>query len=154
MLLTHRHDDHFGGFTTVIRTFGIRQFIDAPIEHAGSAYTKLLEALAAKRDHGPQRERGRTIDLGGGATLTLLSPPDPRIARGRSKVNANSVIARLDYRGLAVLFAADAEPETERWLLACSRARLQARILKVAHHGGRFSSTARFLRAVGRRWRR
>ena len=49
--------------------------------------------------------------------MTLLSPPDPPIARARSKVNANSVIARLDYRGLAVLFAADAEPETERWLL-------------------------------------
>jgi competence protein ComEC len=146
-LLTHRHDDHFGGFTTVIRTIGIRQFIDAPIEHRGSAYTKLLEALAAKGIPVRNATRGRIIDLGAGATVTLLSPPDPPIAGGHSKVNANSVIARLDYRGLAVLFAADAEPETERWLLLQDMP-LQARILKVAHHGARFSSTAKFLAAV------
>ena len=62
-------------------------------------------------------------------------------------MNANSVVARLDFRGLAVLFAADAEPETERWLLS-QRVPLRARILKVAHHGARLSSTARFLAAV------
>src|SRR6185503_1003709 len=64
-----------------------------------------------------------------------------------SDVNANSVVVRLDYRGVGVLFAADAEPETERWLLGSS-ARVSAQILKVAHHGGRYSSTAAFLRAV------
>ena len=57
------------------------------------------------------------------------------------------MVARLDYRGFGILFAADAEPQTERWLLA-SDARLPAQILKVAHHGGRYSSTARFLSAV------
>jgi len=62
-------------------------------------------------------------------------------------VNANSVVVRLDYGHAGVLFAADAEPQTERWLLA-SGARLPAQVLKVAHHGGRYSSTARFLNAV------
>jgi len=79
--------------------------------------------------------------------LTLLTPPDPRITRSRSDVNANSVVVRLDYRGIGTLFAADAEPQTERWLLA-STARLPAQILKVAHHGSSYSSTAPFLRAV------
>ena len=62
--------------------------------------------------------RGRTIDLGAGATLTLLTPPDPPITRSRSDVNANSVVVRLDYRATGILFAADAEPQTEKWLLA------------------------------------
>jgi beta-lactamase superfamily II metal-dependent hydrolase len=91
--------------------------------------------------------RGRTIDIGGGATITLLTPPDQPITHSRSDVNANSVVVRLDYRQAGVLFAADAEPQTERWLLA-SNARLPAQVLKVAHHGGRYSSTPRFLRAV------
>ena len=99
--------------------------------------------------HVPVRhaERNRTIDIGGGATITLLTPPDPPIAHSRSDVNANSVIVRLDYGAVGVLFAADAEPQTERWLLT-SGARLPAQVLKVAHHGGRYSSTAKFLRAV------
>ena len=120
--------------------------MDAPIEHPGAAYEALLRTLEERKVPVRQAERGRTIDLGDGATLTLLSPPTPPI-RGRAKVNANSVVARLDFRGLAVLFAADAEPETERWLLS-QPLPLKARILKVAHHGARLSSTARFLAAV------
>jgi beta-lactamase superfamily II metal-dependent hydrolase len=57
------------------------------------------------------------------------------------------VVARLDYRRASVLLAGDAEAPTERWLLD-GGARLRARVLKVAHHGSRYSSTARFLRAV------
>ena len=40
-LLTHRHDDHFGGLKQVAQTVGIRLFMDAPIEHPGSAYEAL-----------------------------------------------------------------------------------------------------------------
>jgi competence protein ComEC len=46
-----------------------------------------------------------------------------------------------------VLFMGDAEAETERWLLARGED-LHAQVLKVAHHGSRYSSGARFLRAV------
>ena len=91
--------------------------------------------------------RGRVIDLGGGATITLLGPPEPVIVGSRSDVNANSVVLRLDYRTVGMLFAADAEAKTERWLLE-SGIPLRAAVLKVAHHGSRYSSTRAFLRAV------
>ena len=121
--------------------------MDAPFPHQSLAYEHLLEALAERHVIVRAATTGRTIDVGGGATLTMLGPPDPPIKRSRSDVNANSVVARLDYRNIGVLFAADAEPQTEHWLLAFG-ARLPAQILKVAHHGGRYSSTAPFLSAV------
>jgi competence protein ComEC len=148
VLLTHRHEDHLGGLTAVVRGAGVRTFLDAPYPHKSAVYQTLLETLEAHHVAVRTATRGRTIDLGGGAIITLLGPPDPPIDRSRSAVNANSVVVRLDYQGIGVLFAADAEAQTERWLLA-SAARLPAQILKVAHHGSRHSSTARFLRAVG-----
>jgi competence protein ComEC len=148
VLLTHRHEDHLGGLIAVVRDFPIRIFMDAPFRHASAVYQELLDVLKARNVAVRQAERNRTIDIGGGATITVLSPPDPPIAHSRSDVNANSVVVRLDYRQVGVLFAADAEPQTERWLLT-SGARLPAQVLKVAHHGGRYSSTARFLNAVG-----
>lgn len=146
VLLTHRHADHLGGLRAAIEARGARLFMDAPFPHPSPAYAALLRTLEARGVPVREAERGRQIDLGGGAKLLLLSPPRPIIS-GRSAVNANSVVARLEYGRVAVLFAADAEPETERWLLR-TRAPLTARVLKVAHHGSRHSSTASFLAAV------
>jgi beta-lactamase superfamily II metal-dependent hydrolase len=147
VILTHRHADHLGGLATVIGQQGALQFMDAAFPHPSPAYTALLQALAAR--HIPVREatRGRKVDLGGGATLLLLSPPEPAITGSRSDVNANSVVIRVTFGATAVLFTGDAEAATEKWLMS-SGADLRARVLKVAHHGGRYSSSARFLDAV------
>jgi competence protein ComEC len=150
VLLTHRHEDHLGGIAEVVRTVPVRLFMDAPFSHPSAVYEQLLETLHDRHVMVRIAQSGRTIDLGGGALITLLGPPDPPIAHSRSDVNANSVVARLDYGQVGVLFAADAEPQTERWLLT-SDSRLPAQILKVAHHGGRYSSTAPFLNAVAPR---
>lgn len=147
VLLTHRHEDHLGGIAEVVRAVPVRLFMDAPFEHKSQVYEHLLQTLQDRHVIVRTATAGRTIDVGGGAILTMLGPPEPPIRRSRSDVNANSVVARLDYGALGVLFAADAEPQTEKWLLA-SGARVTAQVLKVAHHGGRYSSTEPFLGAV------
>ena len=150
ILLTHRHEDHLGGLPEVVREIGAGTFVDATVPHAQKGYTALMQALEARGAVVKEATRGRTIDLGGGATLTLLGPPEPLITGSHSDVNANSVVARLTYRGFSVLFAGDAEAPTETWLLT-SGALLRSVVLKVAHHGSRYASAAPFLRAVGAR---
>ena len=95
-------------------------------------------------------QRGRTIDLGGGARLVLLTPPEPPITGSRSDVNANSVVTRLEWGSSRVLLTGDAEAVTEDWLMETG-ADVRADVLKLAHHGSRHSSKARFLRAVSAR---
>jgi beta-lactamase superfamily II metal-dependent hydrolase len=147
MFLTHRHADHLGGLREVVAKHGTRMFLDAPYPHEIQEYGRLLALLDKQQVPVRQAERGRTIDLGDGARLTLLGPPEPPITNTRSDVNANSVVSRIDFGRVGVLFAADAEAQTERWLLD-SQANLRAAVLKVAHHGSRYSSTPRFLQAV------
>ncbi len=147
VLLTHRHEDHLGGLPEAVGRFGARRFLDAPVEHAEKGYTSLMRALDARGAEVRLATRGRVIDLGGGAKLTLLGPPEPLISGSHSDVNANSVVARLTYGEFSVLFAGDAEAPTETWLLE-SGAPLRAVVLKVAHHGSRYASAARFLKAV------
>ncbi|MES1166095.1 MAG: ComEC/Rec2 family competence protein [Verrucomicrobiota bacterium] len=147
ILLSHRHEDHLGGLPAVVRRTGARLFLDAPAAHAGPDYAALVHELEARGIPARQATRGRRIDLGGGAVITLLGPPDPPITGSRSDVNANSVVARLTFGSVSMLFAGDAETPTEAWLLA-SGEDLRADVLKVAHHGSRYASGARFLRAV------
>jgi beta-lactamase superfamily II metal-dependent hydrolase len=147
VLLTHRHVDHLGGLGRVLGAVGARLFMDGDFPHASPAYAQLVGLLEARHIPVKQAQAGRRIDLGGGAILALIGPPSPPLLRTRSDVNANSVVARLDYRRASVLFMGDAEAPTERWLLG-SGAPLAARVLKVAHHGSGYSSTLRFLHAV------
>lgn len=147
ILLTHRHADHLGGLAHVVESCGTRLYLDAPYPHESSIYAKLLRVLESQHVPVRQAERGRVIDLGDGARLLLLGPPSPTIVGGDSDVNANSVVSRLDYGNGSVLFAADAEELAETWLLG-SGASLRAAVLKVGHHGGRHSSTLKFLQAI------
>jgi len=148
ILLSHRHEDHLGGLAAAVHHRGARLFLDAPVPHPGPAYTALMHELEDRQVAVRQATRGRRIDLGGGAVMTLLGPPDPPITGSRSDVNANSVVARLSYRKFTVLFTGDAEAPTEQWLLAAG-APVQATVLKVAHHGSRYASRVGFLRQVG-----
>ena len=150
VLLTHRHEDHLGGLPEAVRRFGARVFLDAPVEHAEKGYTSLMRALEVGGAQVKLATRGRVIELGDGVKLTLLGPPEPLIAGSHSDVNANSVVARLTYGQFSVLFAGDAEAPTETWLLE-SGAPLRSVVLKVAHHGSRYASAARFLSAVAPR---
>jgi len=147
ILLSHRHEDHLGGLPMVVRQIGVGQFVDSPVAQAGPDYEALMRELDARGVPARLATRGRRIDLGAGAAITLLGPPDPPIVGSRSDVNANSVVARLTFGGVAILFTGDAESPTERWLLA-SGAELRADVLKVAHHGSRYASGMKLLRAV------
>lgn len=151
VILTHPHADHLGGLKRVAAAVPIRMFLDAAYPSTSPGYTGLLSVLSSRGVAVKQATAGRVIDLGGGAVLTLLGPPTPWLANTRSDINANSVVARLTWQSRTALFTGDSEPETERWLLGAQRggvSGLRAELLKVAHHGGKYSSTAPFLQAV------
>ncbi len=95
---------------------------------------------------------GTKYDLGGGALLTILAPSEPFFTKeqmkgGGNEPNANSIVARLDYGSFAMLFAADAEEQTEHRLLT-KDLNLAAPVLKVSHHGSKYATTADFLNRV------
>jgi len=61
--------------------------------------------------------------------------------------NNRSLVLKLTYGAVSVLFTGDIEQEAESFLLN-SRHDLRATILKVPHHGSRTSSSELFVRAV------
>jgi competence protein ComEC len=80
----------------------------------------------------------------------MLAPSEPYfnakdLAAGGNEPNANSVVMRLDYGEFSMLLAADAEEQTERRLLE-QNADIAAEVLKVAHHGSKYATSADFLK--------
>ncbi|WNG60377.1 MBL fold metallo-hydrolase [Archangium gephyra] len=157
VIMTHPHLDHLGGLVKIIQGVGAKRFMDPGFDHPSEAYRKLLEVVGQKvgqvmtpTPNPSAPETLLTVGLGEGVALTVLWPRTPRNAfldDTRSDVNANSIVAKLTYGKTAFLFTGDAEPETEAFLLT-RPIDFTSTVLKVAHHGGKHSSTAPFLAAV------
>ena len=101
--------------------------------------------------------RGMHYVTNDGVALDALGPEEPLLADGSNDVNENSVVLRLTYRCTAcaqpfrMLFMGDAGAQSEARMLATG-ADLEADVLKVGHHGSRYSSTATFISAIHGRY--
>jgi competence protein ComEC len=157
VILTHPHLDHLGGMAQALREVGAKRFMDPGFVHPSEAYADLLDVVETSVGQvmtptpSPQAPQTLlTIGLGEGTSLTVLwprVPQEPFLNDTRSDVNSNSIVTKLTYGKTAFLFTGDAEPDTEAALLQ-KRIDFSSTVLKVAHHGGKHSSTAAFLAAV------
>jgi competence protein ComEC len=121
-----------------------------------TATTFFDEYAAALKQSGAQYEKaqpGKKYDLGGGAFLTVLAPSEPffnkdQMKAGGNDTNANSIVLRLDYGEFSMLFMGDAETQTEQRLLGKKDLELNAKVIKVAHHGSKYATSEEFLKQV------
>ncbi|MFQ5898863.1 MAG: ComEC/Rec2 family competence protein [Candidatus Methylomirabilia bacterium] len=143
--MTHSDPDHAGGLSAVLRHFTVGEFWKTGIWDAGGAE---LRALA--RRSGVRRRflrQGEQIRLGPVSVSVLHPPATPLQGSPRgpsSDDNNNSLVLRLEWKLASFLFAGDLEREGEEALVTSGEP-VRHLVLKVAHHGSRFSTTERFL---------
>lgn len=147
LIPTHPDNDHVQGLIAVVERLTVRKALTYGHPDTSENYNSLLKALAQRNIPIQIARRGQHIDLGSGARLEILHPTDHPITGGHSPTNANSIVLRLVYGRTRILFTGDAEEATEDSLLASGLA-LSADILKVGHHGSKYSTSDRFLTAV------
>jgi competence protein ComEC len=93
---------------------------------------------------------GDVITLPGPVIITVLSPARSiRSVAGsdEASVNEQSLVFRLSYGTFSMIFCADAGFEAEQRMLA-DRYDLKSTVLKVGHHGSRYSTSEEFLEQV------
>ena len=83
----------------------------------------------------------------------MLGPTEPFFAKeqmkaGGNDTNANSIVVRLEYGDFSMLFMGDAESQTEERLLGKKDLDLEAKVIKVAHHGSKYATSENFIKRV------
>jgi len=145
---SHPDADHIGGLVPVLARYSVGAFIEPGIVRdeatANALEKKVMDANVPRYI----AVRGMTLDLGGGAELRVLYP-DHDVSRLMTNFdNEGSIVAQLTYGRTAVLLTGDAPQDIENKLAALDGESLRSTILKVGHHGSRFSTGARFAAAV------
>jgi len=165
-IATHPHPDHIGGSAEVFKAVKVLNVIDngqkpsvpsvPSVSKKPVSQSKFFDdyktAISASGAHYETARPGTKYDLGGGSLLTVLAPSEPfftkeQMKTGGNEPNANSIVVRLDYGSFSMLLAGDAEEQTEHRLLT-KDLNLDARVLKIGHHGSKYASSADFLQRV------
>ncbi|WP_312561868.1 ComEC/Rec2 family competence protein [Anaerospora sp.] len=150
LILTHPHSDHIGGATTVLERFTVKQVYDSGQTTTTATYRKYMQTVEKKKIPFTLLAAGDTVDIGGGASLKILSPKKPFFTEdnGQLDLNNNSIVAKLIFGSFSMLFTGDAEKQSELQMIKSNGSELKSSVLKVGHHGSNTSSTPEFLKAV------
>lgn len=151
VVLTHPHSDHYNGLQYVFSNIAVENFYDTRLDNKGAAADNTLrDQVRALGVNTVYPAPGDRLDWSApGVEIKVFNSCPVESASKTSKVINNcSIMFKLSYNGSSMLFTGDTEGETEEALAAKYGAELRADVLKVGHHGSKYSSTNAFLKAV------
>lgn len=146
VIITHPHDDHFGGMTKLLKRFKVGEVIMPELEVNSVSYLRLMNFINENNINYRYSEAGEHLALGDGVYLDILAP----LFLDYSDENDFSIAARLVYGETSFLFTGDLARDGELDLIDAGT-ELHADVLKVGHHGSAGSSSAEFLQRVSPR---
>lgn len=148
VIISHPHRDHIGGMYYVLSKINTDSFYDSGFPYPSQVYQQLLELIDEKRIKYYLAREGTAINLDPSVEINILYPPKIFVF---DTPNDNSVVLRIKYKNIAVLFTGDIEAQAENYIVKKYRKKKNvviSNILKVPHHGSNTSSTKEFLELV------
>jgi competence protein ComEC len=148
LILTHGHADHVGGYTTLNKEFTIKKTVASISDSNHVFFAQLKKNLESKGSSIQWVAAGDTF-LFPGTLIQILSPihKDRKIGHSWHEENNRSVVFRLLYGRITLLFMGDAEKAVETDLIHQGYD-LVSDGLKVGHHGSDTSTSFPFVSCV------
>lgn len=146
-VITHADKDHISGIEEIINMntengLTIRNLVMPHVSYEDEAYDELLTAAKTKGIQVLYIKEGDTMKLGK-VEIKCIHPDGKYISDNR---NDYSTVLSLKYENFSALFTGDIPAEIEKSII--NKIDNNYTILKVAHHGSKYSSDMEFLKKV------
>lgn len=133
---THPHEDHIGGIDDIINNFDIGDVYLPEVITTTKTFEDMITAIENKDLAISVPEIGEKFKLGEADFEIIYTGKDDK------DLNATSIIINMLYGEKSYLFTGDTTEEVEATIL---NKNIDIDVLKVAHHGSRYSSSYEFL---------
>lgn len=136
---THAHEDHIGGMDDIIKNFSIGTFYMPEVITTTKTFEDVLDALEEKQVAFNSPEIDNSYTFADSTIETLY------VNNNSNDLNDSSIVIRLKHGTNTFLFTGDASTKVEKEILEKN---IQSDVLKVGHHGSRYSTSKAFLDKV------
>jgi competence protein ComEC len=149
VILTHPDSDHVTGLIDVLQKYKVDDILWTGIKINTATYQKWLTVLAEQQKMGAKIIIAQSNEeiKAGNVLINILNPINSLAGKYFKDDNDTGVVSRLLYGKISFLFSADITSKEEQQLVD-SKSDLQSNVLKVAHHGSKYSTSDIFLAAV------
>lgn len=152
LVASHPHGDHIGGFPYILKNFDVNRVIESGQPARDPIYIDYVQAIQNEKcSVDTARAKQATIQIGGTKLYVLYPTPtfiDFDTTHSHQNLNNTSVVFKLCYGEISMLFTGDAERDAEDEMVELYGDFMQSTILKTGHHGSITSSAQSFLDAV------
>lgn len=138
---THPHEDHIGGLDDIIDNFKIKTLYMPDAITTTKTFMDVLDAIEEKDMTYKVPKIEEEFELGEAKIKVLYTGNDTK------DLNNTSIVLRLVFGKTSFLFTGDATDKTEKEILK-SGINVEADVLKLGHHGSKYSTTDEFLSKV------
>ena len=151
VVLTHPHADHYTGLQYVFSNIPVANFYDTQVDNTGTSVDEAVRAKA--QSMGVNIVHPSTGDMlgwdAGEVQVKVLNACSRPVLSGSGQfLNDCSIVLKITYQNTSMLFTGDMQEDVEANLVTTYGAGLKSDVLKVGHHGSRYSSSDAFLAAV------
>lgn len=146
-IITHPHEDHFGGFIPIVEAVTIDHMLISPVDGGSAYYHHLLARAEFKGTQIQETWAGQFWYCGGDLMLEIISPLELLFQGTGSDLNNNSLVFIVHYGDTKMLFTGDIEDAAAERLIR-DQINLQADLLLIPHHGGFMAAMPAFIDKV------
>ena len=148
LMISHFDSDHIGGVFAILENLEVKNIIISKQGETSENLKKFYEITNNKGIRTIIVKKGDIVEIDKYSHFEILFPEDNLIED--NILNNNSIVARFNSLNFSILFTGDIEKIAEKRLceLYSGTDKLEAFVLKVAHHGSKTSSTEEFLELV------
>lgn len=150
VILSHPEKDHMQGLLDILKIYKADYILWSGVVKENPEYLAWINILEQQKKMGAKiliAKSGQEI-LAGGAVIDVLFPFDSLEGQKiKNTSNNTAVVPRIIYGNKSFLFTADIDMAGERKIINSGQD-LLSDVLKVAHHGSKYSTSDEILQAV------
>lgn len=147
MILTHLDSDHLTGLVEVLKRYSVKKIINNGLKDYNSIALEWEKLIQEKNIPQQIVDIPLNIKLDEQTLIEFLWPSQDLINKSKGDDNFTSLVFKLIHGNNKFLFTGDLPKEAEEILVVTGRD-LNADVLKVGHHGSKYSSGLEFLQRV------